>query len=291
MTAGLFEDDDWGRVVVNNGEYARVDALAGHLIIVCPIGYVEHSPTRFSQAGKPSDAVALDVIDLDDVDEFGQPGKVYRNSWWRGAQLILALRPRIGGKVLGVIGKGVAKNGMNAPWVIEDMSQNPELVERARQWGRAHADFVVSPFQPQASPPPAPQNNPYQQGYDPFPQGAVPAPPRFPVQQQGGYGPPQGYQAPPQQGGYSNGANGPGYGQQPQGYGQSNTGYTPPQQQAPQGGYSAAPQGYSSQQGGPVVPPTQQVSADDMAMLARMRERRQQESTYPQQGYSENPPF
>lgn len=311
MTApGLFDDDDWGRVVTSTGEYARVDALAGHLIIVIPIGYIEHSPTRFSTSDKKSDAIVCDVVDLDDVDETGMPGKLYRNTWWRAAQLILSLRPKIGSKVLGVIGRGVAKNGMNAPWVIDDMSQNPELVERARQWGRTHSDYVVSPFQPPTAP--RPQHDPYPQGYNPFPQGAMPAPPRYP-QQQPGYSPSQqgggNYQAPPQQGYMQQGgyqqppAPGP-YGPPPGGYTQQQTGYANSQGNP---GYSAPapgnyeqsyqqppqPQGYP-QQGPPAPPPAppQPVSTDEANMLAAMRARRQAE--YQQQpGYTQpqDPPF
>lgn len=264
-------DDQFDPVVENTGEYARVDALAGHLLIIFPIGYIEDSPTRFSVPGKRSDAIVLDVIDLDDFDEHGQPGKLYRNNWWRGAQLIMMLKARIGGKVLGRIGKGTPKNGMNPPWVINDASRDEEGLVRARAWGHAHGDFITSPFapprpapapsygQPQGGAPQYGQSSYSQQPPQNYSQPAPQAAPRFPVPQT--QFPPQGYdQQPPQNGGYQQGPP-PGYGQQPQ------------------GGY---PQ--SSPQGPP--PPSQ----EELDMLAQMRARRH-DNPYPQTGYSQDPPF
>lgn len=311
------EDDGFDPVVQGNGEFARVDALAGHLIIAFPIGYIEHSQTKFTVPGKRSDAIVLDIVDLDDFDENGQPGKLYRNTWWRAAQLIMALKPRIGGKVLGVIGKGVPKNGMNPPWVINDMSQEPEQVNRARAWGHAHGNFITTPFQEPTSQP-EPRSHGYsQQGYGQPPQGYAqqqppqgpppgygqqqpPPPPRYPV------GPPQtlpeyqpqgyGQQPPPGfEGGYSQ--------QPPPGY---QGGYNPPpayqpqaqpqptyQPQAPppaypqNGGYQVTNQGYPQNQPPPGVP---QPGQDDLDMLTAMRERRHS-NPYPQGGQPVDPPF
>ncbi len=139
-------DDDWGRPVESSGEFARPEGLAGHLIVVFPLGYVPFIQTRFTVQGKKSDAICCDIVDLDDKDEYGQPGKVYRSSNLMQAQLIVGLRPFIGRKVLGTIGKGVGKSGMNPPWVITDMSGDPACMDRARAWAAAHPDFVKSPF-------------------------------------------------------------------------------------------------------------------------------------------------
>lgn len=183
-------DDDWGHVVEGTGEFARPEKLAGHLVIVFPLGYVPHIQTRFSMQGKKSDAITCDVVDLDELDEIGNPGKMYRSSNLMQSQLIVSLRPFIGTKVLGRIGKGVAKNGMNAPWIITDMSADPESVARARQWAATYPDFVKSPFQlpvePVAVPPQQPQyadrgyyENQYAYGQQaPAHQGPPTAPPQ-----------------------------------------------------------------------------------------------------------------
>lgn len=285
---GFFEDENeqFDQVVESTGEFARVDALAGHLLILFPTGYVEHSPTRFSVPGKKSDAIVLDVVDLDDVDENGNPGKLYRNSWWRGAQLIMSLRTRIGGKVLGRLGRGVPKNGMNPPWVIQDMSGDDALKERARAWGRVHTNFMTTPFQPpQAVTAPAPAYSP---PAAPAPQAQQP--PRFPVGQPQGYPQQGGYNQQPQ-GFYDQGGAPQGYPQQqpqqgpPPGYAgggydaQQQPGYPQPAyQQQPQNGYTQPP------------PPPANVPQEGVDMLAMMRERRQA-NPYPPQGYPTDPPF
>ncbi len=172
-------DDDWGRPVENSGEYARPELLAGHLLIVFPLGYVPFLLTKFTVPGKKSDAICCDVVDLDDKDEAGNAGKIYRTSNLMQARIIQDLKPFIGRKVLGRVGKGVSKNGMNPPWVITDMSADPALMERARAWAQANPNFVKSEFVPrdEAAPPAQAQANapmppalqgfaqPMQQGY------------------------------------------------------------------------------------------------------------------------------
>lgn len=257
-----FDEEEFAPVIETTGEYARMDALNGHLVIVYPIGYVEHSPTKFSQPGKRSDAIVCDVIDLDAADDSGAPGKLYRNTWWRGARLIMSLRPRIGSKVLGIVGKGVSTNGMNPPWVLNDASADEQLRERARQWGRAHANFVTTPFEAPLPTPVAPAAP------------AAPAVPRFPVETPG-YG-----------GGYPQST-------YPQGGGQQYPPQQPPQNYPPQG----QPQWGNGQQpapSGPGYPPPQNggygspVTQEDMDTLAAMRQARQ---SYGQQGYPTDPPF
>lgn len=142
----MSQDEEWGRTVEGSGEFARPATLDGHLLIVYPLGYVPHIQTRFTQPGKKSDAIACDIVDLDDKDDFGRPGKMYRNSNLMQAQLIAQLRPFIGRKVLGRMGRGMSKNGMNPPWVINDMVGDPGAVAAANAWKSANPDFVPSPF-------------------------------------------------------------------------------------------------------------------------------------------------
>lgn len=138
--------EEFGRIV-EGGEFVKPAQLNGHLVIIYPIGYVPFIQTRFSgQSGKPSDAIAVDVVDLDDKNEAGLPGKIYRNSNFMQAQLIASLKSQIGNKVLGVVSQGVARNGMNAPWVVVDMSGDPTARERASAWLQANPTFQASPF-------------------------------------------------------------------------------------------------------------------------------------------------
>lgn len=261
---GILDDDDWGHVTEQSGEYARLQQLENHLLLIFPIGYIDHSPTRFSVPGKRSDVIVSDVVDLDDTNAEGTgQGKVYRNTWWRGAQLIMSLRPQIGRRVLGRVGKGVAKNGMNAPWVIVDMATDPALLERARAWGRANPNFVISTFQMPTvvSPPaqaPASTYGSQTGGYPPPPQEPnwyqPPQPQGYPAQA------PQGYPSTYPQITYD----GNGYGQQPQ---------QPAPQQAPRFPVAGA---------GTALP-------DDPRMLDMMRNVRAQRSN--EQQYPSDPPF
>ena len=48
-----------------------------------------------------------------------------------GSALISSLKGQIGKRVLGVMGKGTAKAGQSAPWVLIDASQDPNAVSAA----------------------------------------------------------------------------------------------------------------------------------------------------------------
>jgi hypothetical protein len=185
-------DDDWGRPQIG-GEFTQPRDLEGHLLIIYPIGYIPYLPTRFTTPGKKSDAICVDVVDLDAKAEDGTIGKVYRNCNWMQAQIIQNLKPMIGSKVLGTIGKGVAKNGMNQPWTIIDLLDNPGAKQRAVEWREANPNFRTSTFVPRteqepAAPAPAPQQPSYQ----------APQQPSYSAPQQGYQAPQQGYLPPAQ---------------------------------------------------------------------------------------------
>lgn len=270
---GLFDDDEWGRPVDGSGEFARVEQLANHLLIVFPIGYIDHHPTKFTVPGKKSDVIVSDLIDLDDVNDEGTQGKVYRTAWWRQSQLIISLRPWIGRRVLGRITKGVARNGMNPPWVITDASPEPGAIDRVKIWAAANPSFALSVFQePTIMAPPSNGGPPRQQyaqppQYAPAPdnyyqsqQYASPPPPPQPLappQPQPQYAPPP----PPAQ--YPQPAPPPQY----------------PQPQYPQPQYQGA---------GPQAPGYPPQQDPGMLSLMRAQRERREETQYPQ---SQDPPF
>lgn len=139
-------EDEWGQPTEVGGEFIKPKDLRGHLLIVFPIGYVPHIQTRFSSPDKKSDAITVDVIDLDDKDEYGAPGKIYRNSNWMQSQLIVGLRSLIGSKALGRIDLGMSRNGMNAPWVFNSAAEDSSARERASAWLREHPHFAPTVF-------------------------------------------------------------------------------------------------------------------------------------------------
>jgi hypothetical protein len=138
-----YEDDEYGHPQ-ETGEFARPDLLNGHLVLVFPVGYRDDLQTKFGV----KDAVVCDIIDLDDKDDSGQPGKLYRLSNFMQGKLIQQLRPFIGRKVLGRMGVGVNKGGLNPPWIITDLSADPVALEKAKQWKVANPSFSPSQFIP-----------------------------------------------------------------------------------------------------------------------------------------------
>jgi hypothetical protein len=117
-----------------------------HLLMVWAVDYIKHSPTKFSQPGKPSDVIVVDVVDLDLEDDSGQPGLVVRRAWWRPGKLIQSLRGKIGRPtpVLARMGKGSAGVGMQAPYVLVPATKDAESVKLAEAWLAAHPEFVPS---------------------------------------------------------------------------------------------------------------------------------------------------
>lgn len=125
----------------------------GHLLILRPTD-CRTVTTSFGD----SDGVELDLVDLDDTDDTGQPGKVYRGAMWFPKALVNGLRPKIGGQpVLATVVQGTAKPGQSAPWLLQSATDDPAQVQRASSWIGGHPEFLGAGFaQPAAAPKPAP---------------------------------------------------------------------------------------------------------------------------------------
>lgn len=122
---------------VGGGQRLNPREIVGHLLIVWPIEYVEHSPTQFSRPDRPSDVIVVDVVDLND-------GVLARRAWWRQAQLIVALKAKIGKKLLVRMERGMATMGRNAPFQLVSMSRDPQCLSLMSAWEAAHPDFAPS---------------------------------------------------------------------------------------------------------------------------------------------------
>jgi hypothetical protein len=131
----LFDDEPGG------GRLNPADCL-DHLLMVWAVGYIDHSPTKYSVPGKNSDVVVVDVVDLDQADADGYQGLVVRSAWWRNARLIGLLKGRIGRPkpILGWMGLGVATMG-KPPYELHYAVEDPVAVGRAQAWMEAHPDF------------------------------------------------------------------------------------------------------------------------------------------------------
>jgi hypothetical protein len=146
-------------------------------------GYIDHSPTRFSTPGKKSDAVVVDLVDLDQAGDDGYQGKVYRQVWWRPGRLIQFGKPRLGraNPVLARMIKGEMVMG-NYPYELELVDHDPDCVARGTAWFQANPGFRPTPPQSNTAaevdttPAPAPaQRQPSQ--LEQFAQSRIPATP------------------------------------------------------------------------------------------------------------------
>lgn len=127
------------------GSGASVEDFHNHLVVVEPQEYVAAIQTSNGE----KDAVRCTVHDItaqttsEDVLVFARV-------------LIGAFKSKIGEKVLGVIGKGTAKPGQAAPWIITDASASPEAVQAATAYltGQVAAS-ISAPAAPEPTPAPA----------------------------------------------------------------------------------------------------------------------------------------
>ena len=140
------DDGGWDEPVASTTDYCKPQDLNGHLLIIWPLGYIPHIQTKFTRPDKKSDAIAVDIVDLTVLGEDGLPGKLFRNSNWMQSKLIRDLKPKIGKRLLGLMGLGVPSNGMNAPWEVTSMVGDPEAMKQAEAWMVAHRDFRPTEF-------------------------------------------------------------------------------------------------------------------------------------------------
>jgi len=94
--------------------------VEGHLLVVEPLEYVPTMVTAFGE----SDAVRVTVHDINDQ-------STHESVLWFSSALVGSLKSSIGKRVLAVMGKGQAKPGQSAPWVLVDASGNPQAVTAA----------------------------------------------------------------------------------------------------------------------------------------------------------------
>lgn len=92
----------------------------GHLVVIDVHSLERDIPTSLGDR----DAIKATVHDI-------TAGETFDDTLIFPKVLIGSLKTRIGQKVLGTIGQGVAKPGQNAPWVLFDASGDPAAVDQA----------------------------------------------------------------------------------------------------------------------------------------------------------------
>ena len=118
--------------------------ILGHLLIVWVTDYIEHSPTKYTVAGKPSDVVVVDCIDLDQVDEpTGEVGLIARNCWWRQSRLIQLLKTRVG-KPNPILIRITQGSQANSPYEAVSQRSDESAMTRLHQWSQRNPGFTPS---------------------------------------------------------------------------------------------------------------------------------------------------
>ena len=104
----------------SQGTMLKPADVEGHVLVVEPSEYVANITTAFGE----SDAIRVTVHDISDAE-------TYSDVLWFSSALVGSLKGNIGKRVLGVMGKGVAKAGQSAPWILVDASGNEAAVTAA----------------------------------------------------------------------------------------------------------------------------------------------------------------
>lgn len=104
------------------GSFSIADA-EGHLVVVEVHSYEQGVVTSLGE----KDAISATVHDVD-------AQVTHEDALIFPKVLVGSLKGRIGQKVLATVGKGVAKPGQNAPWVLNDASGDAAAAKRATDY-------------------------------------------------------------------------------------------------------------------------------------------------------------
>ena len=109
--------------------------LEGHLLVIEPKEYVENIPTSMGD----KDAVRVTIHDISEQ-------ATHEDVLWFPRVLVGSLKGRVGQKVLAVLGKGTAKPGQSAPWILVDATGQGDAVQAATAYmnGLTAAGFATS---------------------------------------------------------------------------------------------------------------------------------------------------
>lgn len=120
----------------SEGASVKPADLEGHLLIIKPVEYKTGIQTSLGEA----EAVEVDLVDLDTNTE-------HTSVLFFNVALRNALRPNIGKQVLARIGKGVAKPGKTAPWILLNATDNQADIDKATSYlaGTVSAPVASSP--------------------------------------------------------------------------------------------------------------------------------------------------
>ena len=138
------------------GSFSIADA-EGHLVVVEVHSYEQGVVTSLGE----KDAISATVHDVD-------AQVTHEDALIFPKVLVGSLKGRVGQKVLATVGKGVAKPGQNAPWVLNDASGDAAAAKRATVYLAAWSSGQFS----------APEQAAAAQAQAPVPAASTGAPPQ-----------------------------------------------------------------------------------------------------------------
>lgn len=116
------------------GNVLKPADIEGHLLIVEPHEFKEKMATQMGE----SDAISVTVHDVTE-------GTTHEDILWFSRVLVGSLKNRIGSRVLGRMGKGNAKPGQSAPWILIDASGDEEAVAAATAYITGAVQATLEP--------------------------------------------------------------------------------------------------------------------------------------------------
>lgn len=123
------------------GSGVNLGDLDGHLLVVEPIEYKANITTSLGAR----DAISATVHDI-------TTSQTHEDMLIFPKVLVGSLKGRIGQRVLGTLGRGTAKPGQQAPWVLTDMSGDPGSVNDATRYLTDKVAATVSAPAPAVDP-------------------------------------------------------------------------------------------------------------------------------------------
>jgi hypothetical protein len=180
---------------MDQGDVLAPKDIENHTLIIAPLEFIPHIQTEFTKPGEQSPAIKCHVVDFVDPNA----PVIYRGVLFFNVSLYNNLKKQLGEFVAGRLYKGQAKPGQSAPWLLQDVTVEPEWMRFLGSWldntpagtefqqeaaaAMAEASSLSAPAaNPPAGPPAPPAPAPIPAG--PAPVAAtpgVPAAPSFPT--------------------------------------------------------------------------------------------------------------
>lgn len=121
-----------------------LNEYSGSLLLFQVLGVEPHVPTVHTKPGEQSPAVRANVTALDGP----AAGRLYEDTLIFPKILQSQLKSRVGQMVLGRLGRGVAKPGQSAPWMLNPATEQDKAIANAhmRQAAAPRVQSAEAPF-------------------------------------------------------------------------------------------------------------------------------------------------